>query len=133
MRIEEITEEEWPTFCESFSRQHHGWLVTVSEADSAALDYDVQSALSGERVLEAEQPLQSVKLERNRRTAIFVEVGEDERRTFTVEDVRRLWRVWVGEAHEGVRVDDRKGRSLLVEFRAPAAPEALDGLAASER
>ena len=133
MRFEEIPGDEWPAVCDAFGRQHHGWLASVREVDTAALDYDVQTALSGGRVLEVEQPLQSVRLRQNRRVAVMVEVGKEERHIYQVKDVRRLWRLWVGEAHEGLRIDDAKGLSLLVEFRVPSAPEALDGLAASER
>ncbi len=132
MRYEEIPKQEWLEHCESFGRQHHGWRVTLRRADTAAIEYDLQAALSGAEILAAEQPLQAVRLD-PRRQQVEVEVGEGERQRFQLEGVRRIWRERVGEVEEGIRFDDGKGHSLLVEFRVPMPPEALDGLAETER
>ncbi len=134
MRYEEVPRKAWIEEVASFSRQHHGWRVTVRRADTAALDYDLGAALSGAEVLAVEQPLQVVELRRKEtQVEVMVEVGEEVSQRFWLKELCRLWREQVDGTEEGMRFDDAKGHSLLVEFRAPVPPEALDGLAETEQ
>ncbi len=131
MEYEEIPREAWREQCETFSREHHGWRVTLRRADTAAIEYDLQMALSGAEVLAVEQPLRAVRILPDG-TGVVVEVGEEETQRFELKDLQRVWRERVGETEEGMRFDDGKGHTLLVEFRVPMPPEALDGLAEAE-
>ncbi len=133
MHYVEISGEQWPEHCESFSLQHHGWLVNVRRVTTADLEEDRDAAIAAAEPLAVEQPLQAVTTQRNGQTTLAVTVGEgDDAQTFEVRKVRRLWRERADGAHQGLRIDSDTGTSLLVEFRSPARPEELDGLAASE-
>ncbi len=133
MHYVEITRDQWPEHCESFSLQHHGWLVSVRRVTTADLEEARDATLAAAEPLAEEQPLQAVTLWQDGQTGLAVTVGEgDATQTFEVRDVRRLWRERADGAHQGLRIDSDGGTSLLVEFRRPARPEELDGLAASE-
>lgn len=127
-----IPPTQWPEHCETFSLQHHGWLVDVREVDTASLEQDREAARAVGRLLSGQQPLQAVQLAPDGRT-LAIRVGQGPAiQSFRARGVRRLWREQVDEAHEGLRIDKDDGTSLLIEFRAPARPEELDGLAPSE-
>ena len=133
MHYVEINKEQWPEHCESFGLQHHGWLVTVRRVTTADLEEDRDTAIAAAEPLAVEQPLQAVAAQQNGHTTLTVSVGEGgDAQTFEVRKVRRVWRERADGAHQGLRIDSDTGTSLLVEFRSPARPEALDGLAASE-
>ncbi len=130
----EVPREQWHDRCDTFSREHHGWLVDVRRVDTARLESDRSSALADGRLLAVEEPLHKVEAS-GKVDAVELSVtvgrGADET-TFRVEDVIRLIRERANDAHRGLRIDSGDGTTLLVEFRTPAKPEALDGLAESE-
>jgi len=133
MHYVEINKEQWPEHCESFALQHHGWLVNVRRVTTADLEEDHDAAIAVAEPLAVEQPLQTVSVRQNGHATLTVSVGEgDKLQTFEVRKVHRLWRERADGAHQGLRIDSDTGTSLLVEFRSPARPEELDGLAASE-
>ncbi len=132
VRYVAVPEADWPDYCETFGRQHHGWLVNLWQVDTQALESDRAGALASGTLLAGNEPLQAVHLAPDGQT-LAVEIGPaGTARRFTAGPVRRLWRERVDESHEGMRIDQGDGRSLLIEFRAPARPEELDGLAPSE-
>lgn len=127
-----VPEAEWPDYCATFGRQHHGWLVNLWRVDTRSLETDRAAALAQGTLLAGKQPLQAVKLAPDGH-GLKVEIGTAEAaQQVSAEAVCRLWRERVDDAHEGMRIDQDDGSSLLIEFRAPARPEELDGLAASE-
>lgn len=130
----EIPRQQWPNHCQTFSLEHHGWLVSVWQIETRRLDMDRTQALATGTLLAAEQPLRQVTVSPHRgKLDLEVIVGSDaERRTFKVDNAVRLFREREDDAHKGLRIDSGKGFSLLVEFRSPACPEELDGLAPSE-
>ena len=133
MHYVEIAREQWPEYCDSFSLQHHGWLVNLRKVKTAALEQNRDAAVTSAEMLATEQPLQRVSEQHDGQTALAITVGEgDTAQTFQVADVCRLLRERVGGAHLGLRIDSGDGSSLLIEFRSPARPEELDGVAASE-
>ncbi|MFC6673068.1 hypothetical protein [Marinobacterium aestuariivivens] len=122
-----IAEAEWQSFCEQFTRQHHGWRVRLHQAGTGAAD--------PKALFTGEQPLQEVREGTNgNRAEIIVTVGEGRNETsFLIEDAIGLYALRIDDAHRGLRIDSGDGTRTLLEFRAAAAPEALDGLADSER
>ncbi len=130
----EIQPQEWVDYCKTFSLEHHGWLVIVRQVDTRGLEINRDEALVGAAVLALEQPLQEVVIrEQDGRWDAELRVGSGaDAVQLRVENVTRLVREQVDDADQGLRIDDAAGKSLLIEFRSPAHPEELDGLAQSE-
>jgi len=130
----EIPPQEWADYGKAFSLEHHGWLVIVRQVETRRLEINRDEALVGAAVLALEQPLQEVVIrDRDGRRDAEIRVGSGaDAVQLRVENVTRLLREQVDDAHQGLRIDDAAGRSTLIEFRSPAHPEELDGLAQSE-
>jgi hypothetical protein len=130
-----IARSEWQQFCEDFSRQHHGWLVSMSQLDTTAVAPDADTGPQRARLFTGHSPLQEVRRGLNDdRFEIMVTVGEGtEETSFLIENAVALFSRRMGDAHQGLRIDSGNGKTTLVEFRSAAVPEALDGLADSER
>jgi hypothetical protein len=131
----EIPEIQWQQFCEGFTRQHHGWLVSMRQLDVRELEQDRAPERAPVYLFPGERPLQEVREGRQNEHAEFmVTVGTGTGETsFLIEDAVALFSRRTGGAHQGLRVDSGNGMTTLIEFRSPAAPESLDGLADSER
>ncbi len=130
----EVPRDQWRQRCETFGREHHGWLVNVRRVETGRLEQDRAAALAAGELLAENRPLRQVACdEQGGEMQMTVTVGEaGETGDFAVPDVVRLIRERENGAHLGLRIDARDGTSTLVEFRAPAVPEALDGLAETE-
>jgi hypothetical protein len=127
----QIPEHEWQHFCASFTRQHHGWLVGVHQLDTRV----VESGGTGVQQFAGHRTFQEVR-EANRDgvTEVMVTVGEgSDEMSFLISDAVALYKRMSGDLHQGLRIDSGNGETTLVEFRAPADPAALDGLAETER
>jgi hypothetical protein len=131
-----IPENEWQAFCESFTRQHHGWLVSVCQVDTRDVEQTTAPpARAPEQLFSGSRPLQELREGRtDDLTEVMVTVGEGSDETsFLIQDAVALYNRKSGAAHLGLRVDSGNGTTTLIEFRAAAQPETLDGLAESER
>ncbi|RRQ21002.1 hypothetical protein [Thiohalobacter thiocyanaticus] len=130
----EVPVAQWPEFCETFDRAHHGWLVTVTDIATARLDPPPSQPEREGKTISREQPLRRVTLARRREAMeLVIEVGEGEEAiTVPAGPVMKLFRLRVNDQHQGLRIDTANGRSTLIWFRTPALPEALDGLAPEE-
>lgn len=115
---------QWQQFCESFTRQHHGWLVSLKQIDSGAPD-----GAASIPQFDGYRTLQEVREgSRGDSADIMVTVGEGaDEVSFLIEDTVALYRRTRSEADSGLRIDTGNGMSTLVEFRSAAAPESLDG------
>jgi hypothetical protein len=128
-----IPKDEWASFCEEFSRMHHGWLVTISMVDTEELH---SGAPVDSVVLANELPLEAVAVEsHNHEVALVVAVGRGAARA--AHPVRQPARLVLEQGpdgrHQGLRIGTENGQSMFVRFRASAAPESLDGLSTAER
>lgn len=132
MPTTEIPHDQWSAFCAIFSREHHGWLASLGEVDTALLDRDPQQARQSTPRLFENAPLQRVeRLDEN--DQIVIEALEQGRVVRSaVAQPRRVVMETEAGGHKGLRIDDAAGMTTLLEFRVPAAPEALDGIAESE-
>lgn len=130
----EIPAIQWQEFCESFTRQHHGWLVNMCRLDTRAMERNEAPEQEAVRLFPVNRPLQEVRQRQNGDQAeiiVTAGTGKDET-SVLIEDAIALFSLRNGDVHHGLRIDSRSGATTLIKFRAAADPEALDGLAASE-
>ncbi len=131
MREAPISPEQWQPFCESFAREHHGWLATLGVTETSRLSRNRYAI----RALARNAALTDVRLNRSEAGGeLIVVTGEGAARS--VYRVDRPVALYVEEEdegrHRGLRVDGAEGRSLLIEFGATALPENLNGISDSE-
>ena len=131
MNTQKIAMDEWGRFCERFSREHHGWLVSVAITDPQS---DKPADPYPAKILANDLPLQEIREAQNKdQVEIMITVGTGaEETSFLVENVAALFQNLDAEKHLGVRIDSANTASTIVRFRAPAKPDQLDGLAVSE-
>lgn len=134
MTLIEIPENQWSEFCEGFSHEHHGWLVSLRRVNTDQLGRDRSAALKNGDVLAEDLPLQEVREKhKDDATKFMVTVGKGaEEVSIPVPNVVRLYSEKSDDAHKGLRLDGGDGSSRLIEFRVAARPETMDGLAESE-
>jgi len=131
MNTLKIANDEWGRFCERFSREHHGWLVSVGVT---ATPSDDNTKLQPARFLARDLPLQEIReAETKDQVEIMITVGEGtEETSFLVENVADVFQNIEEDKHLGVRIDSANSASTIIQFRSPANPEQLDGLSWSE-
>ncbi len=106
MSIRQIPAESWTSFLDSFSRQHHGWLVTISRGD--------------ERVA-SDEPLDFARAIDH---AIVVSAGG---REYRLEDARAIAVNAAGTAIGHIEIAGAK-ESMTIRFREVISPELVDGV-----
>jgi hypothetical protein len=135
MARKEVRLEDWPAFCEHFTRQHKGWLVTLKVIPSRMATPDDAAAPAGSPPIVREQPLEGLTEDHaGGEPELIIVVGDHDNHVSHL--IRRPIRVVVQSGENGVssvRIDSRYGMTTFLEFRVSAAPESLDGLAESER
>ena len=115
--IRELPKKEWPSFLQSFSMQHGGWLVSVE-------------AIRGDRcdVKASDRPLEGVTLQDAARE-IVITIGEADKHDRFV--LRRPQRVLVesdGGVDKSISIEQDDGTMIRVRFRSAVAPELVDGI-----
>jgi hypothetical protein len=127
----EIPMAQWAQFCDSFTHQHHGWLVNISQRDTMALERDDAQV----HQFAESRPLQEVRegsTDGHEELMVTVGQGQDEI-SLLIAGIVALYNRRIGTAHQGLRIDSSNGTTTLIEFRSAIEPEILDGLAAAER
>ncbi len=130
----EIPAAEWESYCAGFSRAHHGWLVTLATLPTPLLQAEPDQATAHWQIIVDNVRLQRVELDVARgRCGIATDTPSGgalvEHR---LDGITALFVLTVDGAHQGLRIDSLIGEeqeSALIWFRAPAAPEELDGIA----
>ncbi len=116
-----IAREEWAGFCEIFTQQHEGWLVTVEEQDGN----------HQKRVIAQDRPLQALSYEGDGDridVRVVVGTGSSEDLGHVVSDARSMHLQFDDRgAHEGLRISSPQGVTN-VRFRTPALPDTVNGL-----
>jgi hypothetical protein len=107
MSLHELSRRDWSGALERFSREHRGWLVTVDGRDETTV---------------VERPLRSVDTEAD---SIVIRVGDAAPLHVDAPTALRV-------DENGLDIETADGVTRL-RFRATALPEALDGIAPSER
>jgi len=135
MLITTVPPNQWESFADQFSRQHRGWLVTLEAIDSRLLETDPDQAETQSRALAGDGTLREVALEQDgetRRLRIVVGEGPDQVVHRTGPMLAVQFEATEAGDHQGLLIDDAGGITTRVRFRAPAAPEMLDGIGEAE-
>lgn len=124
----EIEPSRWPEFCDGYSRQHRGWLASLASTVAGDCDRALRSPQARDLGFEGVHPGDG-------RGALVIRLGDGAAHlTHEVRAVRRLISDESTEGmHRGLRLEGEDGSTTCLRFRVPAAPEALDGLAETER
>ncbi len=118
-----IARKRWADFCDHYTRQHQGWLVSLETCDpstSPPVSHPMTEALT----------LQGIAFQEHGAAAeLLVTLGRAEE--FFTHRIAQPARILTLETdagmHEGLLVQDESGGQLRILFRVPASPEALDG------
>jgi hypothetical protein len=128
-----VPREYWSRFCERFSRQHRGWMVTMGLFDTERLDTDSPATAEAPRILGSDVILQGVAAVQNGRGIDLSITAADERdrlaRILLHSPVRLRFERASSGAHQGLRIDTATGQTLLIHFRAAARPDLVNGMA----
>ena len=119
-----VSAPDWTRFFDAFSRRHQGWLASLT-----VLDPRLGAQVEAEGV-----PLQGIVADARSR-GITIQMGQ---RPDDVEHaVRRPRRVWVELAPDGselaIEIESDDGTKAILEFRAAALPETVNGLSGIRR
>jgi hypothetical protein len=118
MNTKEIPRQEWTGFFEEFSRRHEGWLSTLRVLNDSF----------GAQTEARELALEGIVADENE---ISIHLGERPDR-HVAHPVARPEKVWIeledNGAERAVAVESDTGTRTILEFRATALPEALDGI-----
>jgi hypothetical protein len=125
MTVRNIAQASWRHELDSFSRQHEGWIVTVTTRSP-----------DGEVVIDAQDvPLQRVNPASSDSNDIAVVVGD--RRSHLTHAVHDPATLNIDVTADGIEraliIDGRDGSTTTVKFRSPMRPEEVDGLPALDR
>ncbi|HHX66416.1 MAG TPA: DUF5335 family protein [Chloroflexi bacterium] len=121
MSTREIARDHWKSFCDGFSQQHRGWLVTImvtaaDREEQMVIAHDLR--LSGVIYDDAEDSL-----------LYLVGRTPESHVTHTVDHPRRLW---VEQQDEGLvsalDVEDAGGRITELRFRTTLPADMLNGV-----
>jgi hypothetical protein len=126
-----VSDDDWANFCDTFSREHHGWLISV---EVAGPEPDRSHEPATPKVLAQNLPLQEVReAQHNGDAEIMITVGEGADETsFLVEHVAAVFETSEAEKDTGMRIDSTNNTCTMLQFRVPATPQELDGISRSE-
>src|SRR5437763_9328126 len=124
MSIRKIPRESWRDELDSFSRQHEGWIVSLTVKQPG-----------GDRATEAHDlPLQGVSPASPHSNDIAITVGAGSKHL--THEVHNPTGLALDLTEEGAKrallIHGRDGTTTSVEFRSPMRPEEVDGLPAFE-
>lgn len=127
----EIRSADWQAFCEQFTRQHRGWLVTV---DMESIEHQDVASASTRRRFAHDDPLQALMAVPNPHgTSLLVETGGERTTRVLIDRPVRLRLQQTDEkANAGICIDADDGQTMRLAFRVAAHPETVDGLTPSE-
>jgi len=116
-----IPKEQWQEFCDEFSKQHEGWLVTVEVVD--------ETGETDREVLAEEIPMWGITVDEHQdQTEVSIIAGDQPRHvTHLIRDPAAIaFEQDEQGAHTGIRINTQDGPSVIVRFRTAAVPESLD-------
>jgi hypothetical protein len=119
MATRSIPKKEWGRFLDEFGRRHEGWLVTVR----------VMHPRLGSQVEARDLPLEGAVLDGS--GCISLHLGDTPERHVEHElfAPKQLWiETSDAGAERALEVVGGDGSKTIVEFRAPALPEEVDGM-----
>lgn len=131
MNTVKIPEPQWQQFCESFSHQHHGWMVNMYQLDTRLLEQDRQVDEQQLLMLPGNRPLQEVREDKyDNQAEIMVTVGRGHDATsILIEHAIALFSYHENSHQPGIRIDSDNGISTMLEFRAAVGSVKPEGMA----
>lgn len=123
MQTKEITRTEWPSFFDSFSRQHEGWLATL----------EIMGPEIGAQIEERDLPFEGITDEWNEtegNTIMIMAGGKAD--GHVTHTIRRPTEVNLEQTDEGadaaLAIKSEDGVTALLTFRSPVLPETVDAM-----
>ena len=117
----DVAPEDWASFLKSFTRQHQGWLASISVTRKSEKPVQVGSGrLEGLTIHRSHQGVQ-----------IHISVlgdGKNRLNHVVVDPAHLRFKRDAMDAHEGVDIVSGDGSLTTVLFRVAARPETLDGV-----
>jgi hypothetical protein len=121
--VTEIPRKDWTDFCDSFSRRHEGWLVTLDAvpADGGPVEIGRNQALRG--------VIAQVDDTAPGQVSVIVGPDRDQHLTHTIDAPTsiRLEQSDAG-ADESLTIESVKSGTATLRFRVAALPEMVDGI-----
>ncbi len=117
----EIPPEEWHSFFNGFSRQHEGWLVTVTVTLPTRQRSEARNYRLGNISSDQLKPGHEIYLTVARNDGWRVASG-------IKDPARVVLRRDLDGAHEGLDINSADGTLTSIRFRVTARPETLDGV-----
>ncbi len=121
MSVQEISRKEWTAFCNSFSQQHQGWLVSL----------EVVSDDLG--VIARYLPLEDIRVDKRAgsKDILSIRVGKTPDKCLSHIVIApaqiKLEQTEKG-AHQALEIQSATGATTLLRFRTTALPEMIDGV-----
>jgi hypothetical protein len=124
MRDVLIPEDHWLEFCESFTRQHRGWLTDMRLIDTRSVEAGKTPEHKPVELFPGVRPLQELREDHSNSLAeLMVTVGDGADETsYLIEDAIALYSRMQGDTRQGVRIDSGNGTTTLIEISKPADP-----------
>jgi dienelactone hydrolase len=117
----EVAAGEWIAFFDSFSRQHEGWLTSITAMYGKEQLTEVRDAR-----------LKGISCDHlSDRDEIYISVGSDDighLRHAVKSPARVVFRQDLRDSHEGIEIVSADGTLTSIRFRAAARPESLNGV-----
>lgn len=113
-----IPRNEWPDFCKSFSEQHQGWLVTLTDVHPRK----VKNAVPEARLVAQNLRLRQISAERDgRHLGLRIVAGDGSGRiTHLVLDPAQIHLEKTRYGRDrGLRINDAQNQSTVVRFNVP--------------
>ncbi|MBM4201068.1 MAG: hypothetical protein FJ189_07265 [Gammaproteobacteria bacterium] len=128
MKCIDIAADQWPRFCDDFSRLHRGWLVTTRVVEG------VSRVPVPTRCTARDLPFAGLSLEPNQRD-LLMRFGEG--KLHISERVRGATRLCMMRSEDGadagLQIDKADDTGILLMFRSPVPPALGSGEAAFQR
>lgn len=122
MISKEVRRTEWPSFFDSFSKQHEGWLATLETLED---DSDAQAEA-------VDLPFGGISLNgRDRRESLVINFGRTavDHVSYTVERPDHVWLTKnAAGADDSLEIEQQDERQTLLRFRSPILPEFVNGI-----
>ncbi|QXP85634.1 hypothetical protein ABZN20_11410 [Methylococcus sp. ANG] len=128
MSTKPVASTDWVGFCEEFSRQHRGWLVTTSIRDKPLAAENNVADAAEERCVVRDVRFRGLSFE-PKDGSLSVSLGEGALQiTQSIAEVAAIGLLEAGQGvHAGLRIDSAGHGAMILRFRAPASPDSLDG------
>jgi Family of unknown function (DUF5335) len=122
MISKEVRRSEWPSFFDTFSKQHEGWLATL----------EIFAGDLGAQTEAVELPFAGISLNAKARPeSLVINFGRTavDHVSYTVEQPNHIRLTQTADgADDSLEIEQQEKRKTLLRFRSPMLPEFVDGI-----